>query len=87
MTTSTSPARARILAAIRQHAVPQAELPNLAGDWITFPDRQQMTAVVRVHHPDIDEKLLNEVLVRFYWLREQPELRKKPSTSELIDCN
>ena len=38
MTTSTSPARARILAAIRQHAVPQAELPNLAGDWITFPD-------------------------------------------------
>ena len=38
-----------------------------------------------MHHPNLDVKLLDQVLVKFYWLREQNELRKKPSTSELID--
>jgi MoxR-like ATPase len=38
-----------------------------------------------VHHPNLEEKLLDQVLVKFYWLREQSELRKKPSTSELVD--
>jgi hypothetical protein len=38
-----------------------------------------------VHHPHLDTQLLDQVLVKFYWLREQNELRKKPSTSELID--
>ena len=38
-----------------------------------------------VHHPHLDTQLLDQVLVKFYWLREQSELRKKPSTSELID--
>ena len=36
-------------------------------------------------HPDISDELLRQVLVRFYWLRELPDLRKRPSTSELID--
>jgi len=40
---------------------------------------------VDVHHPHLDTQLLDQVLLRFYWLREQSELRKKPSTSELID--
>ena len=74
-----------VITSNNEKELPDAVLRRCVFHWITFPDRQQMTAVVRVHHPDIDEKLLNEVLVRFYWLREQPELRKKPSTSELID--
>ena len=44
-----------------------------------------MRKIVAVHHPHVDAKLLDQVLVKFYWLREQNELRKKPSTSELID--
>ena len=42
-------------------------------------------AVERVHHPHLETKLLDQVLIKFYWLREQNELRKRPSTSELID--
>jgi MoxR-like ATPase len=44
-----------------------------------------MKRIVDVHHPNLDAALLDQVLVKFYWLREQGELRKKPSTSELID--
>ena len=44
-----------------------------------------MRRIVDVHHPNLDAKLLDQVLIKFYWLREQSELRKKPSTSELID--
>ena len=40
---------------------------------------------MRVHHPDIEAELLKQVLLRFFWLREQPNLRKRPSTSELVD--
>ena len=44
-----------------------------------------MRQIVDVHHPHLDAALLDQVLVKFYWLREQSELRKKPSTSELVD--
>ena len=44
-----------------------------------------MKDIVKVHHPDLDKKLLSQCLTKFYWLREQPEIRKRPSTSELID--
>ena len=40
---------------------------------------------IDVHHPQVEKALLEQVLVKFYWLREQKELRKRPSTSELID--
>lgn len=44
-----------------------------------------MKQIVAVHHKNLDAKLLDQVLIKFYWLREQNELRKKPSTSELVD--
>jgi MoxR-like ATPase len=44
-----------------------------------------MRKIVAVHHPHLEAKLLDQVLIKFYWLREQSELRKKPSTSELVD--
>jgi len=44
-----------------------------------------MQQIVAVHHPHLEAQLLDQVLVKFFWLREQNELRKKPSTSELID--
>ena len=53
--------------------------------FIDFPERELMKRIVAVHHPHLDTQLLDQVLIKFYWLREQDELRKKPSTSELID--
>jgi hypothetical protein len=44
-----------------------------------------MKEIIDVHHPNLDATLLDQVLIKFYWLRGQSELRKKPSTSELID--
>jgi len=44
-----------------------------------------MERIVLVHYPDIEAKLMKEAIKRFYWIREVEGLRKKPSTSELID--
>ncbi len=44
-----------------------------------------MREIVNVHHPRLQEQLLSTALTRFYWLRKQPDLKKRPSTSELID--
>jgi MoxR-like ATPase len=44
-----------------------------------------MESIVKVHYPDIDDKLMREAIKRFYWLRQVDGLRKKPSTSELLD--
>src|SRR6266404_2166645 len=52
---------------------------------LEFPNVALMRKIIAVHHPHLDTKLLDQVLIKFYWLREQPELRKKPSTSELVD--
>jgi MoxR-like ATPase len=52
---------------------------------LEFPDSPLMRKIVAVHHPHLDAKLLDQVLIKFYWLREQSELRKKPSTAELVD--
>lgn len=65
--------------------LPDAFLRRCVFHYIDFPDVQLMTDIVKVHHPALDQKLMAQCLVKFYWLREQPELRKRPSTSELID--
>ena len=65
--------------------LPDAFLRRCVFHYIAFPDEEQMVDIVRVHHPDLQEELLRQVLIAFYWLREQPEVRKRPSTSELID--
>ena len=48
-------------------------------------DATLLKEIVKVHHPLLEETLLSHCLVRFYWLRDQPEVRKRPSTSELLD--
>jgi MoxR-like ATPase len=65
--------------------LPDAFLRRCIFHFIEFPDRKLMQQIVDVHHKNLDVKLLDQVLIKFYWLREQNELRKKPSTSELID--
>lgn len=65
--------------------LPDPFLRRCIFHYIQFPDRELMSHIVRVHHPDIEKKLLSQCLQKFYWLRDLPDLRKKPSTSELID--
>jgi len=65
--------------------LPDAFLRRCIFYYIEFPDVHLMRQIIAVHHPHLDAKLLDQVLIKFYWLREQNELRKKPSTSELID--
>ena len=74
-----------IITSNNEKELPDAFLRRCVFHYIAFPDRDLMQDIVRVHHPDVEEALLKEVLMAFYWLREQAEVRKRPSTSELID--
>ncbi len=65
--------------------LPDAFLRRCIFYYIEFPDPPLMRQIIAVHHPHLDAKLLDQVLIKFYWLREQSELRKKPSTAELVD--
>ena len=65
--------------------LPDAFLRRCVFHYIAFPDRDLMETIVRVHHPSLDDALLEACMKRFYWIREQPEIRKRPSTSELVD--
>jgi MoxR-like ATPase len=74
-----------IITSNNERELPDAFLRRCVFHFIEFPDRELMKQIVDVHHPHLDATLLDQVLIKFYWLREQNELRKKPSTSELID--
>ena len=74
-----------IITSNAEKELPDAFLRRCVFHYIEFPDKELMEEIVRVHHPDVEEELLRQVLVRFYWLRDLPDLRKRPSTSELID--
>jgi len=65
--------------------LPDAFLRRCVFHFIAFPDEAQMKDIVEVHHPKLDQELLDQVMKRFYWLRSLPEIRKRPSTSELVD--
>ena len=65
--------------------LPDAFLRRCIFHYIAFPDRAMMETIVRVHYPDLNERLLEETLKAFYWLRGINGLQKKPSTSELLD--
>ena len=74
-----------IITSNAEKELPDAFLRRCVFHYIEFPEKELMEDIVRVHHPDVEEELLRQVLVRFYWLRDLPDLRKRPSTSELID--
>jgi MoxR-like ATPase len=65
--------------------LPDAFLRRCFFHYIRFPDRETMTQIVDVHFPDLQRTLLREALNVFYDIREVPGLKKKPSTSELLD--
>ena len=65
--------------------LPDAFLRRCFFHYIRFPDRDTMAEIVEVHYPGLQKALLREALTAFYEIREVPGLKKKPSTSELLD--
>ncbi len=74
-----------IITSNNEKELPDAFLRRCVFHYIQFPDRELMTEIVKVHHPDITDRVLENALEMFFSLRATPKLRKKPSTSELID--
>ena len=74
-----------IITSNAEKELPDAFLRRCVFHYISFPDRDRMRRIVAVHLPDLSEKLLDAAFHRFYNLRKVEGLRKKPSTSELID--
>ena len=74
-----------IITSNNEKELPDAFLRRCIFHFIAFPDKALMARIVRVHHPMVRQTLIDEAIARFYWLRDLPDLRKAPSTSELID--
>ena len=65
--------------------LPDAFLRRCVFHYIEFPDRDRLRKIVEVHHPTLDQRLIETAMERFYRLRGVDGLRKKPSTSEFLD--
>jgi MoxR-like ATPase len=74
-----------VITSNNEKELPDAFLRRCVFHFIDFPDQELMKRTVKVHHPNIDRALVDHAVVAFYRLRELPRLRKRPSTSELID--
>jgi len=74
-----------IITSNNEKELPDAFLRRCFFHYIRFPEPETMESIVRVHYPDIKKRLLSEAMECFFELRELPGLKKKPSTSELLD--
>ena len=74
-----------IITSNNEKELPDAFLRRCFFHYIQFPNPETLKQIVQVHHGDIKESLLAAALTQFYELREQPGLKKKPSTSEVLD--
>jgi len=74
-----------IITSNSEKELPDAFLRRCVFYYIEFPDEEMMERIVKVHYPDIHDKLMRDAIKKFYWIRQVAGLRKKPSTSELLD--
>jgi len=74
-----------IITSNNEKELPDAFLRRCFFHFIKFPERDTMTEIIEVHFPGLKGRLVNEALNIFYDMREVPGLKKKPSTSELLD--
>ena len=74
-----------IISSNNEKELPAACLSSCCFHYISFPDRETMKEIIKVHHPKVKEKLVKEALDIFFDVRKVPGLKKKPSTSELVD--
>ena len=87
-TGETTKAEQRPLVSItsnNEKELPDAFLRRCFFHYISFPDADTMSQIVNVHYPDIKDRLVKSALSSFYEVRDVPGLKKKPSTSELLD--
>ena len=74
-----------IITSNNEKELPDAFLRRCFFHYIKFPDDQTMREIVEVHYPGVKQKLVKDALSTFYSMRDLPGLKKKPSTSELLD--
>jgi MoxR-like ATPase len=74
-----------IITSNNEKDLPDAFLRRCFFHFIRFPDAETLAAIVRVHFPDIKDRLLAAALTQFFEVRETAGLKKKPSTSEVLD--
>jgi MoxR-like ATPase len=74
-----------IITSNNEKELPDAFLRRCFFHYIRFPDMETMRRIVEVHFPGIKDRLVTAALTRFFELREQAGLKKKPSTSEALD--
>ena len=74
-----------VITSNNEKELPDAFLRRCFFHYIKFPDKETMAEIVNVHYPDLKKELLTEALNAFYRVREVRGLKKKPSTSELLD--
>jgi MoxR-like ATPase len=74
-----------VITSNNEKELPDAFLRRCFFHYIKFPDRDTMSRIIDVHYPGLKQNLLREALNAFYKLRDVPGLKKKPSTSELLD--
>jgi len=74
-----------IITSNAEKELPDAFLRRCIFHYIDFPDRELMEEIVKVHYPMVEENLLNNAMDIFYAIRSIKDVRKKPSTSELVD--
>jgi MoxR-like ATPase len=74
-----------VITSNNEKELPDAFLRRCFFHYIRFPDEATMTRIIDVHYPDLKRDLLHEALATFFRVRETPGLKKKPTTSELLD--
>ncbi|MFO0451779.1 MAG: AAA family ATPase [Pseudomonadota bacterium] len=74
-----------VITSNNEKELPDAFLRRCFFHYLRFPDEETMRRIVEVHFPRLKQELLKEALESFYKIREMPGLKKKPSTSELLD--
>jgi MoxR-like ATPase len=74
-----------VITSNNEKELPDAFLRRCFFHYIRFPDRDTMARIVEVHYPGLQKSLLRDALAAFYEVRDVPGLKKKPSTSELLD--
>ena len=74
-----------IITSNNEKELPDAFLRRCVFHFIDFPEQKLMRDIVEVHHPKLDEQLVEQAIKTFYQIRDMRRLRKRPSTSELID--
>ncbi|MCR5419340.1 MAG: MoxR family ATPase [Lachnospiraceae bacterium] len=74
-----------IITSNAEKELPDAFLRRCIFHYIEFPNEELMAEIVRSHYPNVEDNLLKNAMDVFYWIRSLREIRKKPSTSELID--